>query len=138
MAINRRTFIRQSALGALQFGVLSELLARDFSAPAPGQLPRSTPEAQRFSADALLHFLDAVRESNLHSLMVVKNGHVIAEGWWAPYAPELKHTLYSLSKSFTSTAIGLAVGEGKLAVTDKVASFFPDKLPENKSETWLR
>jgi len=54
---------------------------------------------------------------------------VVAEGWWAPYAPEGLHLLYSLSKSFTSTAVGLAVEEGLLGVDDLVTSFFPDELP---------
>jgi CubicO group peptidase (beta-lactamase class C family) len=66
--------------------------------------------------------------------MILRHGKVIAEGWWDPYRPDLKHTLYSLSKSFTSTAVGFAVAEKKLKVTDKVISFFPDKLPQTISE----
>ena len=65
----------------------------------------------------------------LHSLMLLRHGHVVAEGWWAPYAPDGLHLLYSLSKSFTSTAVGLAVGEGLLDVDDLVTSFFPDEVP---------
>lgn len=59
---------------------------------------------------------------------------MIAEGWWDPYAPDLRHTLYSMSKSFTSTAVGFAVAEGRLKVTDKVVSFFPDDLPATVSD----
>ena len=66
--------------------------------------------------------------------MVLRHGQVVAEGWWAPYAPQFKHTLYSLSKSFTSTAVGMAVAEGKLTVEDKVISFFKDDLPATISE----
>src|SRR5262249_15164444 len=55
-------------------------------------------------------------------------------GWWTPYAPELRHTMYSMSKSFTSTAVGLAVAEGRLSVDDKVVSFFPDDLPAQVSD----
>jgi len=65
----------------------------------------------------------------LHSLMLLRHGHVVAEGWWAPYAPDGLHLLYSLSKSFTSTAVGLAVEEGLLGVDDLVTSFFPDEVP---------
>lgn len=129
MSIDRRTFLKQSAFGVLQFGVLTRLYGRETGFPEKGTLPRSAPESQGFSSRSILNFVNAVDGRNLHSLMIVKNGHVIAEGWWAPYAPEFKHTLYSLSKSFTSTAIGMAVGEGKLSVDDKVISFFPDKLP---------
>ena len=62
--------------------------------------------------------------------MLLRHGKVIAEGWWNPYRSDLKHTLYSFSKSFTATAIGFAVTEGKLRVDDKVVSFFPNDLPD--------
>jgi CubicO group peptidase (beta-lactamase class C family) len=83
-----------------------------------------------------LAFLDAVASSSheFHSFMMVRHGHVIAEGWWTPYRRDLNHMLYSLSKSFTSTAIGFAVTERKLTVNDPVVSFFPDQLPEQVSE----
>lgn len=102
----------------------------------PGALPRSTPEEQGVSSQAILNFVEAVENSNheLHSFMVVRHGNVIAEGWWNPYKPELKHTMYSTSKSFTSTAIGLAVSENLISVSDKVISFFPEDLPDTISE----
>ena len=55
--------------------------------------------------------------------MLVRHGQVVAEGWWKPYAADEPHMLYSLSKSFTSTAVGLAVAEGKLKVDDLGAQF---------------
>ncbi len=61
-----------------------------------------------------------------HSLMLLRDGHVIAEGWWAPYSAERVHLLYSLSKSFTSSAVGLAVHEGLLSLDDTVLSHFPE------------
>lgn len=96
-------------------------------------LPRSTPEAQGLSSSAILSFVEAVPEDNLHGLVVVRHGHVVAEGWWAPYKAETPHALYSLSKSFTSTAVGLAISEGKLSVDDQVLSFFPDDAPSSPS-----
>jgi CubicO group peptidase (beta-lactamase class C family) len=105
------------------------------SQPSPGltgsRLPRSTPEAQGLDSAAVGRLLDAVESAGLelHSLMLLRHGHVVAEGWWAPYAPDGLHLLYSLSKSFTSTAVGLAVEEGLLDVDDLVTSFFPDEVP---------
>ncbi len=97
----------------------------------PVSLPRSTPEAEGVSSKGIIDFLDAVSSTKheMHSIMILRHGKVIAEGWWNPYRPELKHTLYSLSKSFTSTAVGLAVAEKRITLNDKVISFFPDKLP---------
>ena len=93
-------------------------------------LPRSTPESQGISSAALLAFVDALEGvPELHSLMLLRHGSVVAEGWWAPYAPERPHMLFSLSKSFTSSAIGLAVAEGRLSVDDRLLSFFPDEAP---------
>ena len=53
----------------------------------------------------------------------------MAEGWWAPYAADVPHVMYSLSKSFTSTAVGLVVNEGKLSLDDEVWKFFPEDAP---------
>lgn len=98
-------------------------------------LTRSSPSAEKVSSQGIMDFIDAVERSNheVHSLMVLRHGKVVAEGWWDPYQPELKHTMYSVSKSFTATAIGLAVAEKKLKVTDKVISFFPESLPKTIS-----
>lgn len=102
--------------------------------PAPG-LPRSSPEQQGISSAALLAFVErADREiQTMNSVMLVRHGHVVAEGWWAPYDAETPHLLYSLSKSFTSTAVGLAVADGKLSIHDRVLDFFPDDAPPEPS-----
>jgi len=100
------------------------------------RLPRSTPEEQGVSSAALLGFVQAAEEriDAPHSFMLVRHGRVVAEGWWAPYAADEPHELYSLSKSFTSTAVGLAVSDGKLSVDDPVLKFFPDKAPAAPSK----
>lgn len=70
----------------------------------------------------------------LHSIMVLKHGKVLLERWYNGAGPEIPHVMHSVSKTFTSCAVGLAISEGKLALTDKLISFFPDKLPEEVSE----
>jgi len=99
------------------------------------RFPRSTPEEQGVSSAAILKFLEEVepRADGLHSFMLLRHGKVVAEGWWAPYAADQPHVLFSLSKSFTSTAVGLAVAEGKLNVFDPVLKFFPDQAPAEPS-----
>jgi CubicO group peptidase (beta-lactamase class C family) len=98
-------------------------------------LPRSSPEAQGIDSSAILSFVEAVDRQidSLHSFMLVRHGHVVAEGWWSPYAAESPHALYSLSKSFTSTAVGLAIADGKLSLDDEVLKFFPDDAPSQPS-----
>ena len=92
-------------------------------------LPRSAPADQQVDPAAVLAFVDAVEADpaiELHSLMVVRHGHVVAEGWWAPHTPDQTRLLYSLSKSFTSTALGFALEEGRFGLDDTVVSHFPE------------
>lgn len=98
----------------------------------PDKLPRSIPEFEGVSSSGIIDFLNAIDtgRQEIHSFMFLRHGKVIAEGWWDPYGPEYKHLLYSASKTFTATAVGLAVSENKLKLTDKVVSFFPYSLPD--------
>ena len=99
------------------------------------QMPRSTAEAQGISSAAILEFVEAA-EKHLHeiqSLVLVRHGCIVAEGWWSPYSAEHPHMMFSLSKSFTSTAVGLAVSERRISLDDKVLSFFSEDAPSNVS-----
>lgn len=98
-------------------------------------LPRSTPEQQGVSSERILEYIEAAngKVNSMHSFMLVRHGHVIAEAWWAPEAADKPHVLWSLSKSFTSTAVGLAIAEGKLSIHDPVLKFFPDEAPSELS-----
>jgi len=137
MTSDRRIFLKQLGLGAVGLSMVSSfpecLAAQQTIHP---RLPRSAPEAQGVSSAEILDFLEAVGKSQheFHSFMMIRHGQVIAEGWWSPYAADLNHMLYSLSKSFTSTAIVFAVTEGRLKVEDPVISFFPNDLPASVSE----
>jgi CubicO group peptidase (beta-lactamase class C family) len=124
------TMTKQSAFLILSAFLLVTPACTDEGTSA--SLERSTPEREGVTSAAIIDFLDAVEQSNheFHSFMLLRHGKVIAEGWWKPYGPNLKHTMYSLSKSFTSTAVGFAVSEGLLSLDDNVVSFFPDDLPD--------
>lgn len=106
-------------------------IAAEKAAPS---LPRSSPEKQRISSAAILEFVEAANErQDIHSFMLLRHGHVVAEGWWSPYGAEIPHMLFSLSKSFTSTAVGLAIADGKLGLDDEVLKFFPEDAPADPS-----
>jgi len=115
--------------------LLARLATVCVAADKPLALPRSTPEAQGISVAAILDFVEAADKqvNAMHSFMLVRHGHVVAEGWWSPYDAKTRHSMYSLSKSFTSTAVGLAVAEGKFSVDDPVLKFFPDAAPAEPS-----
>src|SRR5215510_3588418 len=125
--VGRREFIKQLGLGGVSVGLLAHTTFE--SSAAIKSINRFSPESQGVSSQGLINFFDAVDKSGLefHSIMINRNGKTILEGWWAPFKKEYVHTLYSLSKSFTSTAVGMLHDEKKIDVNDKVVSFFPDK-----------
>jgi CubicO group peptidase (beta-lactamase class C family) len=94
-------------------------------------LPRSTPEAEGIASSVILDFIQAADASldSLHSVMVLRHGTVIAEGWWNPYAANRPHMMFSVSKSFTSIAIGLGISEGLITLDDRVIELLPHDLP---------
>lgn len=116
---------------AIAFAIAARLPAQ--AAPS-ASLPRSTPEQQGVSSAAIRALVQAVDSIDaMHSLMIVRHGHVVAEGWWRPWDARTPHMLYSLSKSFTATAVGIAVAEGKLGLDDPVLKFFPEDAPAQPS-----
>lgn len=96
------------------------------------RLPRATPESRGVSPAAIAEF---VRDLDLlggtHSYMVLRDGAVIAEGWWAPYSAARGHSMYSVSKSFASVAVGIAVDEGRLTLGDRVVELLSDAAPDS-------
>ncbi|MGC5166733.1 serine hydrolase domain-containing protein [Luteimicrobium sp. DT211] len=103
----------------------------DIAVRTPGAtaLPPARPSSTGTDAAGILRFVRALEASPTqepHGLMVLRHGQVVTQGWWAPYGPERRHLLYSLSKSFTSAAAGLAVAEGLVGLDDPVLSYFPE------------
>lgn len=93
-------------------------------------LPRCAPEAQGVRSRDLLPLLEALeRSGELHTMMLLRRGAVIAEGGWSPYEPSLLRLANSVSKSFTSTIVGIAIDEGLFGLGDRVVSFFPEHVP---------
>lgn len=96
-------------------------------------LPRSTPEEQGLHSSDVMKFLDELITgrpgAEIHSVMVLRHGKVIAEAYPAPFSPEYAHTQYSASKTFTAAAVGLAVDSNLLRVTDRVGAILPGDMP---------
>jgi hypothetical protein len=133
MYTSRRHFIKTTGISTLGMGLLPALgpVNKLFDTSYALNFPRSSPESQGVDSKIIRRFIAAANASGIgwHSFMLLRHGHVIAEGWWKPFEPAFTHTLYSLSKSFTSTAVGLLVKEGKLNIEDPLISFFPGDAP---------
>ncbi len=122
-------------LRVLANALLHFCLLLEFASGQSDVLPRSTPESQGVSSAAIADFIESAdrQVNSMHSFMLVRHGQVVAEAWWEPESAVKPHVLWSLSKSFTSTAVGLAVAEGKLSIDDPVLQFFPDDAPSEPS-----
>lgn len=100
-----------------------------------GPLPRG--RASAALDEAFASYLQAVSDSteDLHSVMVLQHGKILEEKF---FVPDTAHILNSVSKTFTSTAVGFAISEGLLSLDDKIVDLFPESVPENASDTLKR
>lgn len=102
---------------------------------ASAVLEKATPESQGIPSEAIVRYIDACETQldGMHSFVLVRHGKLIAEGYWAPFSADRVHLLYSHSKSFTSTAAGFLVDDGKLDLDERVVDIFPEYAPKNPS-----
>jgi len=109
---------------------------------AKAEMESATPESQGVESQGILNFIEAcektfdgTHEGRVHGFVIVRHGKVIAEGSWKPFDTlNETHMLYSHSKSFTSTAIGFLVDDGKLDLDERVADIFPEDVPADAAE----
>lgn len=104
-------------------------------------LQTATPESCGIHSKDITNFVKAMccpkENQETHSFMLIRHGKIVFEGYFAPYHKDVEHTLYSVSKSFASIAIGYLVEEGKISIEDNICDYFPELLtdginPENK------
>ena len=95
-----------------------------------------TPESAGIPSDAIEWLLDQLESgfTEPHGIMIMRNDILCARGWWAPFAPGIRHGEQSHSKTYAATAIGIAYTQGILSLDERLIDIFPDKAPENPSE----
>ena len=93
--------------------------------------PAPSPESLGIPSQAILNFLQRIdaERIGMHGFLLVRRNRIAAEGYWAPWSAERKHRMYSVSKSFVALAVGMMIDEGRLTLADRVADYFPDKVP---------
>lgn len=95
------------------------------------------PEEVGFDSDALVEMFDYVRQHEIpvHSVQLVRHGRLVLDAYFYPYSAEMRHDVASVTKSVTSTLIGLAIQKGYLHdVQQQVLSLFPDRPCANLDE----
>jgi CubicO group peptidase (beta-lactamase class C family) len=125
-------------VAALFFFVIVPRLGGTAKPPAPAYWPTtgwqtSPPEEQGIDSALLADALLAWRQQNvqIHSLLLVRNGYVVADAAFYPYDGQTIHDVASVTKSVMTTLIGIAADQGKLDLDDKMISFFPDRTIAN-------
>jgi CubicO group peptidase (beta-lactamase class C family) len=88
-------------------------------------------------SEVLAQAFDYIRQNHIpiHSLLIVRNGYVVLEAYFYPFQEGLVHDGASMTKSVTSTLIGMAIGQHKLAgAQQSVVSLFPEWKISNRDE----
>lgn len=98
--------------------------------------PTVIPEEQGVDSEKLAQGLRTIRanDTNIHSLMLVRNGSVVVDAYFYPYDGSTVHDVASVTKSILTTLIGIAIDQGKLSLDDPVLSFFPDRQIANRDQ----
>ena len=94
----------------------------------------TTPEEQGMNSTILSDMMQFIEDSGapIHGLVVTRNGYIVEEEYWSYYSETSTHHIFSCTKSFTSTLIGIAIKEGFIDnVSQKVLDFFPEMTIEN-------
>ena len=94
------------------------------------------PKDVNVDGNGIVRFLDDMTQKKLHmhSIIILRHGKIIFEASFEPWSKDKKHMLFSLSKSFTSTAVGFAVQDGLLKTSDRLIDFFPELLTNSPCE----
>lgn len=97
------------------------------------EFEKADPVSVGLSGKSISEYIRKITDADipLHSLLIVKDGFLVCESYQKPYGRDTLHRMFSVTKSMVSLAIGLLAEEGKLGLDDRIADYFPEKLPEN-------
>lgn len=92
-----------------------------------------SPESVGIPSGCIIHFIERLEHHKIpmHSLLLMRKDKLITNAYYAPFSEDTLHRMFSITKSFTSVAIGLLIDEGKLRLDDYIISFFPDMVPSD-------
>ena len=85
---------------------------------------KTVPECCGISSKHIIDFIEALcrgpENQETHSILLLRHGKLICEGYFEPYCEETEHSAFSVSKSFASIAIGFLFDEGKIDIQDYI------------------
>jgi CubicO group peptidase (beta-lactamase class C family) len=114
---------------AVVLGIGANTLACGADLARDSKWAAATPEEVGMDSGALGEMFDAVRQREIpvHSIQIVRHGRMALDAYFYPFRAGLRHDVASVTKSVTSTLVGLAIDRGHLRhVKQPVLSFFPN------------
>ena len=98
--------------------------------------PDALPEQYGFDSAKAAEALLTIHAENLniHSLLVIRDGRLLLDAAFYPYDGSSVHELASVTKTITTTLVGIAAGQGLLGLDQPVMSFFPERIIANRDE----
>ncbi len=98
----------------------------------------ASPESTGLSSRCIVNFIHRLQKKQvpMHSILLLHKDKLITEGYYAPYTADNLHRMFSISKSFTSIAIGLLEAEGRLSLSDKICDYFPEYVSKD-THPWI-
>ena len=94
----------------------------------------STPEQQGMDSEKLAEMMDAIRQRkyDIDSVLVIRNGYMVADAYVHPFRPGSRHIIRSCTKSIVSALIGIAIDQGYIKGVDQpVLELFPERTTAN-------
>ncbi len=91
----------------------------------------------KLSSEWIYKFYKELEQNRVenHGLIIMQNGETVFEEYAAPYSKNMPHTLFSVTKSVVSTAVGFAVAEGLFSLDSKILPMFPE-YKHCESDEW--
>lgn len=96
-------------------------------------IERAFPEQTGIPSDRIVHLLKRLEKKKIpmHSFLLMHRNKLICECYYSPVNANTLHRMFSITKSFTSIAIGLLADEGRLSLDDRIVDYFPEKVPRD-------
>lgn len=103
-------------------------------------LKRGYPQEVGIEPKNIINFIKELDEKriNMHSFLLLKDDTIVSEAYYAPYNRDTLHRMFSITKSFTSIAIGLLESEGKINLDDRIVTYFQDKIEDLKINSYMQ
>jgi CubicO group peptidase (beta-lactamase class C family) len=120
----------------ISFSISSYMKTKDLYYP-DDKWRISTPEEQGINSEKILAMFRKIRSSTLdfHSILIIRNGFIVTEAYWAPYNKNTPHNIKSASKSIISALVGIALKEKYLNnLHQKISEFFPEYVQEPRKQ----